>query len=514
MFCFAIIFITKTPDGGNRMRKFKRIAALVIAAAMLVTAAPMAFATADVDYEITSPYENLDFASLNQYKADLHSHTTFSDGHDTLPAQTERHYELGFDIYAITDHGTVSYGYTTQEFNDPLKLISWIKNGDVYTDVLAASGKTSDGIDYRVDTDPATKDEYYIETVDGVDGQAMMRVPFGNEQNPTSFNNAHVNTWFADYGHGVLGGTSNYESPIAAVDEMGGLSVINHPGEYTNARDEETQDSAYDVDDPVYNYKINKFINLLLEYDTCLGIDINSKGDGRTRYDRKLWDILLQRIVPHGRNVYSIATTDAHNLDIADSGYTTILMKDLTSADLKDAMAKGQMFACSKYIGNTIEMEAYKAIASEINTPEAAQLVQMLDTALSTGEKFYAGEDAIVPVVTDVVIDETNDTITLETENVTVIRWIADGKEIASGATIDLDDYSDKIGSYVRAEIVGVGGVMYTQAFTLDYDGAPEAENLKGFIDFGGVVSAICDTIVKLLPYIIPLKLIYFIAGV
>ena len=155
-----------------------------------------------------------------------------------------------------------------------------------------------------------------------------------------------------------------------------------------------------------------------------------------------------------------------------------------------------------------------KAIAQEIDTAEAAALVQMLDTALASGEKFYAGEDAIVPVVKDINIDEAADTISISTENAVVIRWIADGKEIASGATINLDDYSDKIGSYVRAEIVGVGGVIYTQAFTLDYDGAPEAENLDGFFDFGTIISAICDTIVKLLPYIIPLKLIYAIAGV
>lgn len=496
------------------MKNFKKISAVLLAVAMLVTCAPIAFANADVDYEITSPYENLNFDSLNQYKADLHSHTTFSDGNNPLPEMVQRHYELGFDVLAITDHGTVSTSYVTQQFNDPLKLISWVKNGGVYGYTLDASGKNSKGIDYRVDTDAATKDEFYIETVDGVDGHAMLRVPYGNEQNPTSFNNAHVNTWFADWGNGVLGGTSNYETPIAAVDEIGGLSVINHPGEYTNARDEETQDSAYDVTDPVYNYKINKFASLLLTYDSCLGIDINSKGDSRTRYDRKLWDILLQKIVPNGRNVYAIATTDAHNLNIVDSGYTLILMEDLNSANLKDAMANGQFFAASKYIGNSLEMEAYKAIAEKIYTPEAATLTQMLDTALSTGEKFYAGEDAIVPVVTDVVIDENEDTITLETENVVVIRWIADGKEIASGATIDLDDYADQIGSYVRAEIVGAGGVMYTQAFTLDYDGAPAAEDLDGFVDFGGVISAICDTIVKLLPYILPLKLIYFIAGV
>ncbi len=495
------------------MKNSKKILALILSAAMLLTMAPMAFAGNDIDYEITSPYETVDFSTINQYKTDLHSHTTFSDGHETLPAMVERHYELGFDIYAMTDHGTVSYGYTTQEFNQPLKLISWVKNGDVYDDVLEVSGKTADGNDYRVDTNSATKDEFYIQTIDGKDGQAMLRVPFGNEQNPTSFNNAHVNTWFVDYGNGKLGGTSNYISPIAAIDELGGLSVINHPGEYTNARDEENQEDAYNVDDPVYNYKINKFAKILIDYDTCIGIDINSKGDSRTRYDRKLWDILLQKVVPNGRNVYTIATSDAHNLEIVDSGYTMVLMKDLTSADLKAAMSKGQMFAASKYIGNVNEMAAYKAIAEKIDTPEAKQLVSMLDAALASGDKFYAGEDAIVPVINNVVIDENEDKIALSTENAVVIRWIADGKEIHVGSEIDLDDYSDEIGSYVRAEIVGPGGVMYTQAFTLDYVGAPEAENFDNFVDFGGIVSLICDTLIKMLPYILPLKLIFAIAG-
>ncbi len=495
------------------MKNFKKIMALILSAAMLLTAAPVAFASADFDYEITSPYETIDFSTVNQYKTDLHSHTTFSDGHETLPAMVERHYELGFDIYAMTDHGTVSYGYTTQTFNQPLKLISWVKNGDVYNDVLEVNGKTADGTDYRVDTDANTKDEYYIQTKDGADGQAMLRVPYGNEQNPTSFNNAHVNTWFVDYGNGRLGGTSEYITPIAAVDKLGGLSVINHPGEYTNARDEDNEEDAYNVDDPVYNYKINKFAKILIDYDTCIGIDINSKGDGRTRYDRKLWDILLQKVVPNGRNVYSIATSDAHNLEIVDSGYTMVLMNELTSADLKNAMANGQMFAASKYIGNVNEMTAYKAIAESIDTPEAKQLVKMLDEALAADDKFYAGEDAVVPVINNVIINENDDIISLETENAVIIRWIADGKQIHVGNSIDLDDYSDKIGSYVRAEIVGVGGVMYTQAFTLDYDGAPEAENFDNFVDFGGFVSIICDTLIKMLPYILPLKLIFKIAG-
>ena len=45
----------------------------------------------------------------------------------------------------------------------------------------------------------------------------MLRVPYGIENNPTSFNNSHVNSWFVDYGNGVLGGTSDYETPIKNV---------------------------------------------------------------------------------------------------------------------------------------------------------------------------------------------------------------------------------------------------------------------------------------------------------
>ena len=136
------------------MKNPKKILAIILAMAMLLTAAPVAFAQADIDYEIISPYETVDFSNINQYKADLHSHTTFSDGNETLPKMLERHYELGFDIYAITDHGTVSYGYTSQEFNNPVKLISWIKNGGVYNDVLSSSGTAENGNPYRVETIP------------------------------------------------------------------------------------------------------------------------------------------------------------------------------------------------------------------------------------------------------------------------------------------------------------------------------------------------------------------------
>ena len=491
----------------------KKILSVLLAVSVLLTLVPFTFASADdIDYTINSPYANVDFLTVNQYKADLHSHTTFSDGSNPLPDMVERHYELGFDILAISDHGTVSYGYTTQTHNEPMMLFSYVSNGEFIDDVLSENGTAANGNQYSVFNKGT--DEYYSQVLaSGEKGQEMMRVPYANEQNPTSFNNAHVNSWFVDYGHGVVGGTSNYLSPISRIDELGGLSVINHPGEYTNARDEESTADAYDYENTTYKYKIDKFANLLNTYKSCIGIDINSKGDSRTRYDRKLWDILLQMILPLGeRNVFAIATTDAHNLDIVDSGYTMILMPELTSDALKNSLANGEFFAASKYLGNYDEQVMYKASLDAMNTPEALALSAELNTAISNNDKFNATNytDVAAPMITDISVDESEDTITLTTENTVVTHWIADGKVIHVGNSIDLDDYSDEIGKYVRAESLGMGGIIYTQAFVLDYEGAPEGEK-ESFFDWGTLASAICDTPVKLLVILLktPIRYIF-----
>ncbi len=491
------------------MQKFKKTLSVLIAVAMLLTGSSLAFAATDTDYAITNPYASVDFNTWNQYKADLHSHTTFSDGHNTLPEMAERHYELGFDIYAITDHGTNSIGYTTQKFNTAMEVVSVIKNdGEHHDEVLSSSGTAANGNAYKVET--VNGNEYYTQTLANGDGQAMMRVPFGIEHNPTSFNNAHVNSFFVNYGTGIVGGTSNYLAPISKVQELGGVSVINHPGEYTNARDEVYTADAYNIENSHYKYVINKYANILKSYDTCIGIDINSKGDSRTRFDRKLWDILLQKVVPTGRNVFAIGSTDAHNLDIVDSGYTVVLMPELTSPALKTALKTGTFFAASKYIGNVDELSGYSATLLASQNSEAvefgkelAECVETINAEISEngsqGTKYKVEDGFAAPKVTNIVIDDAEDTIAITAENALLVHWIADGKVIATGSEIDLDDYSDEIGSYVRAEILGKGGILYSEPFTLDYDGAPAAEDDGNFVDFGTLASLICDTPVKFL---------------
>ena len=508
--------------------KFKKTLAAVLSALMLFSTATVAFAeggnaTAEgIDYTISNPYKDVNFETDKAYKADLHSHTTFSDGRETLPAMAERHYELGFDIYAVTDHSSAHYSFTENHFVPAMKVISLIKNKFLSEEVLLENGgKTSAGNDYVVRIDNETKDEYYSQTIDGVQGHEMMGVPFGNEQNGTSFNNAHVNTWFVEWGHGRLGGTSDYESVISAIDGLDGLSVINHPGEYTSARDVVYTEDAYNKDNIMFNYYINKYENLLLNYNTCIGIDINSKGDTRTRFDRKLWDTLLADLLPYGRNVFAIATTDAHNLDIVDSGFTMHYMPSLTSANLKANMKAGAFFPSSKCIGNYDELVTLRnELKALTDNADAQSLALELDEILAesekemakgnSGRKYEAEEDETAPLFTNVVVDDEKDTITLEADNALTIHWIADGKVIHVGNTIDLDEYSSEIKNYVRAEAYGIGGVCYTQPFALQYDGVPtkNVDEFGCFFDWGKIATIICDVPVKAIVAVLPKQLL------
>lgn len=493
----------------------KKALAIVLSVIMVLSMGITSFA-AETDYIIVSPYADVDWDTFSAYKTDLHSHTIASDGDDTTKEMAERHYELGFDIYAQSDHGTVNYSWTEKDSYDPaIKFIMMFKEGIAPLEMLEKEGTAENGKAYTVTT--VDGDDYYAQE----GGHTMMRVPLANEQNPTSFNNAHVNTFFADWGHGRIGGTSDYATPISAVHELGGVSVINHPGEYTNARDVLTTEEAYNDDD--FGYYIDKFENLLMTYDSCIGIDINSKGDSRTRFDRKLWDTMLTDLVPAGRNVFAIASTDAHNLGIVDSGYVMAMMPELTSAALKDCLLAGAFFAQSCYCGNTDELVAYsEALLASDNAQAVALGEKMKETAdnniaeIANGDKggqYRFAEDGAVTEVTSIAVDDEEDTITIDAENALYIRWISDnGTVVAEGNSIDLDE-CENIGSYVRAEILSEGAVTYTQAFTLYYEGMPEADYNENFKDtdtflFAGIdeflrglakaVSAFAEPVLKL----------------
>ncbi len=502
---------------------FKKSIAVILSAIMLLGCLPFAFASEEASsgYTITNPYQNINWETVNQYKAALHTHTNASDGDDTLVASVERHYETGFDILAITDHGISDKSWTDSEKNSKLvtNFMSLIGKTDGNLVMLEEKGTLPKGTAYEMKN--INGDDYFV----AADGHKILRVPFGIENNALSVN-AHVNSWFGEFEDNM---PSGYRNAIVNVDNAGGLSVINHPGEYTQARYELYQEDAYDMNNPSYNYYINKFYGYIDKYDSCIGIDINSKGDGRTRYDRKLWDIMLSMAAEKGKTVTAIATSDAHQLDKIDTGSVLILANENTSASIKNALLNGELLPQSTCIHNRDELAQ---IADGLRTHYGenelyntfANLVVEYDKEREDKDK--SGDDGQVgvrytslndegylatatrPSVKSITVNDANDTITIDSENALLIRWISDGKLIATtkadDLAFDLNDYEDVIKGYVRAEIFGEGGIVYTEGFTLNADKATVNGNDfildLGFMDF---IFALVDRYASLIGRII-----------
>lgn len=392
-----------------------RTLSLLLAFSLLVPFGMSAFAAQDIagtkSYTITNPYAAVNWSTWGHYKGNLHAHSTVSDGEDTFTAAIEEYYARGYDVLAMTDHGVVNRGWNVKPTPVPLLSFNMILNKPV----------------------PLTNERYTrITTGSDRGGRGMTDVPFGIELNAATLTKSHVNGFFVDYGQNDWGKENDFEGPIAAVDVLGGLTHINHPGDWL--------ESARDINIAKDPKNIKFFADILKKYPSCLGIEAINSQDSVTRHDRVLWDGLLESVIPAGRNVWGFANADSHNFDDIDTGFEIFMMPANTLANVRTAMETGAFFACGR-----------------IARPELG------DGFKGTGP---------YPVVTNIAVNDSQDQITIQGTDYDVIEWIAKGEVIATGNTIDLNAYEDQIGRYVRAQLKGPGGICFTQAFVTD-DGSP-----------------------------------------
>ncbi|HZK39841.1 MAG TPA: hypothetical protein VFD23_06800 [Clostridia bacterium] len=399
----------------KRDKFFKSCLSLVLSVALLlpfgIGAGAVQATMGTKSYTITNPYETVDWNTWSHYKANLHTHSTVSDGKDTFVDTIEEYYARGYDVLAMTDHGVVNRGWNVTP--TPVPIIS-------FNMILGKPVPLSN--------------ERYIQITTGADrgGRGMTDVPFGIELNAAVLTKSHVNGFFVDYGQNSWGKENDFEGPIAAVDALGGLTHINHPGDWLG--------SARDINIAKDPKNIKFFADILKKYPSCLGIEAINNHDSVTRHDRVLWDELLESVIPSGRNVWGFANSDSHNFAHIDTGFEVFMMPSNTVDNVRTAMENGTFFACGR-----------------IARPEL-------------GEDFRG--EGQQPVVTNITVDHTLQRITIEGTDYDTIEWVAKGDIIATGNTIDLNAHEDDIGRYVRAQLKGPGGICFTQAFVTD-DGSP-----------------------------------------
>ena len=422
-------------------KRAKAILSLLLAALIVLPfSASLLVQGAGVNYVIGNPYEDVDFATWHAYKTQLHVHTNASDGDVPVITVVEEHYRLGFDILAITDHATLNRGWNVETPTVPLFRLIKYERTKMAPIIPVPQAR-------------------YEQIISGTDrgGRPMLDVPLGNELNGANFSNTHVNGYFVEYGHGLLGIDKDYETPIKAVHKLGGYSMINHPGDTTGSY----ANPAVNRDPKT----VNKYAGLFLKYwPSCFALDINSISDG-SRTDEVLYDNVLEKLIPYGVTPWLVAFSDAHQMGQWHRGYTVHMMsetleaanKDNALEDLKRSMREGTYFGLY---------------------------------TISPGG-VYLPETAVPPMVSDIVVS--GNTIRVVADSVTEVDeivWVTNGTvEIHKGATIDVSQFPDDIKSYVRAYLRGPGGICYTQPFVVIPEGAAlEKEEICGVFDISSVL--------------------------
>ena len=441
---------------GGVKQKMKRIVSLLLCLLIVsVSLVPAASAQTQTESQtkkfiITNPYEQVDWDSWGTYKAQLHCHTNASDGYLTIHEFVQKHYDLDYDIVALTDHGTINRGWN----NEPqlVPLLRFVKRERTQ----------------MADIIPLTEEEYssYLNGTAASDSRThqngMLDVPLGIELNmATPVADCHLTGYFAEYGQGLAGVYGDYETPSKGVRKKGGISMLSHVGEFVYT----DKDSADHVGQPVDEYYSNKFARIFLDNaGSSVGMGINSATDAHTRCDRILYDSILQRTIPNGVVPWGFTFSDSHNERSLNDAYTMMLMENFTIEDFRSSMENGLCFGVSHY-SNGVELNGMKEMPN-LTEEEIEE------------NKLYLSNDT--PMVTCVTVDAQSETISIEGEHFNEITWVSNGNVIKRDSNIttgsaelylhDPDLLSDP-SLYVRFYITGENGICYSQPFVLNVEG-------------------------------------------
>jgi hypothetical protein len=328
---------------------------------------------ANINFEVISPYEGVDWDNYNQYKASLHNHTTQSDGQSSMLSAAARFYEQGYHIAAITDHsvttpfpdryGIASNGNPTSgpstdstHAGNPRKVIpneiisKMEKNEAITVDVETLGWRERREANWFVSEETVEK------IVTRSTNEGMFFVPGTNEHSSQHFaelthaqSGHHVNTFWSFLPQ--IGSSSSPHSIRQLVNRLeaegiGGLARINHPGRQTGSEWEMPWDEATRVANNSANFA--PYANLFMESYNNIGTEIINKFDTETQAERVLWDNMLAMSMPEGNPIWGFSEDDAHSNNAIGFSWNVMLMPELSMPALRQSMYSGSFFAFSR----------------------------------------------------------------------------------------------------------------------------------------------------------------------
>ena len=213
-------------------KSFFKLVSLVVVATMLFSIAGVSTFASSVDYKITNPYESV-MAYIgnedNHYKTNLHTHSTYSDANVDLASMVKEHYNQDFHVLAFADHGVIGVEWDQTPTLLPLYYYNYVimkEQAHLTTEESEAiqNGTYKTALTYR--------------TTD----RGMKCVTGAIEGNYLVTQKNHVNGYFMNdnRAEGVMGKEGDFETMVRLIEEAGGISHINHPGDWLSSAGDES----------------------------------------------------------------------------------------------------------------------------------------------------------------------------------------------------------------------------------------------------------------------------------
>ena len=377
----------------------------------------------DTGIVVLNPYKNVDWSTIQQHKAALHLHTLQSDGYHMPEEVICAYRKAGYTILAITDH----------DWNEPNRRIVGLGWGPLPEERASPYPK-----DPKPDNYPANPTWPWTDY--GAPAPADLGM-VGIQGSELTYKH-HINSYYNNYGvwYGNPGDKIGTQAPyritdsdgheiseddqIAAVNNKGGLAILNHP----SASDE-------------YSWWERKSLEWYIErYQNhspgCLiGIEVTN---GIAEYNEGLWDQLLTRFMP-ARPIWGFGNDDMHTLEVKQT-YNVFLLNELTDSSVREAMEEGQflMYTSTKrvdYMEDPVGLSTF---------PDLKEII--FDANSGTITIHASGYDQIKWISAPLSMEPVEDYKTSDSP------WPL-GQVVHVGKTLDIKS-NPKLRNYVRAEII------------------------------------------------------------
>lgn len=252
----------------------------------------------DGDYFL-NPYEDINWQTVQYYDANLHTHTTLSDGSYDPHQAIDKYHELDYHILALTDHDTHHHDA------HPQSLYPWTELNDIYFTIKdRVNPRYNETYERRANEEWQNRDP---------DELGMLAVE-GSELSAGH----HIGSYMNDY----AGAESDEHTSFREVGSRDGLAMFFHPGRYD--RDAEW------------------YVNFYKTYPHVIGQEIYNQAD-RYPMDRPKWDAILHRLMPD-RTVWGFANDDTHGTHHFGRNRNVFLISDLTIENVRSAMELGHIY--------------------------------------------------------------------------------------------------------------------------------------------------------------------------